>query len=289
MTETIRFTKKDSGREIELGYFDGHIEVVGPVKDLTLKHGRITGELRLRPKKKELFDDNLHPNHVKLLREEAPARCNAVDILFLGQRPGHQLYVGPGCTEFHGFGLGFEGVSEGPSTYFGREGAGHTLSHCLYKARILNRREVIAVDASEDCSICDTDLLRCKNGGIYAYRNSGEDGVVRYTKPKRLILRRNRLDLSGMNLIRFGFGPIIPEIPYGIILGSRGGRFKDRNGNRRYADLDKGKAKKGSAIDNRDFVQYASVSDNLFKGDPFMRWVLDSGRKNGVVNSREWT
>ncbi|MDD2461433.1 MAG: right-handed parallel beta-helix repeat-containing protein, partial [Kiritimatiellae bacterium] len=95
------------------------------------------------------------------------------------------------------------------------------------------------------------------------YRNCGEGGTVRHQTPNGNILADNRFMTRGLALRT-----------YGIWLGSR-------NGRRAYCGCDAGYPF-GSSLDNRDFADDNTVTNNMFM-PMTSRALRDDGSHNRIV------
>jgi parallel beta-helix repeat protein len=256
------------------------ILVTGPVENIIIRNGTIKGEIRLRPANASSLRDkyNRTPEWTDRVRKASPRNIKIRNVIFETGGSTHQLYVGMGSMRVSVESCKFRGVSTGPSLYLSPEGGEHEIRDCTFEAVLGVLREVISIDGSAYNLITNNRFLRCKNGGIYIYRNCGEDGTIRHQEPRFNLIKNNFFDLSGMNIVRPGLGPLIPEIPHGVIIGSR-------QGNRRYCNLDAG-FPYGSSIDDRDFARNNSVINNTFAGEWFSRHVLDNDKNNTIHGNR---
>ena len=121
-------------------------------------------------------------------------------------------------------------------------------------------REVIAVDGSADNRIENNRIERMPLGGIYLYRNCGEGGTVRHQTPHGNVIGGNWFDTRALGWRSFG-----------VWLGSRNGRSGYRNDDAGYPF--------GSSVDNRDFADGNTVTNNTFV-PASSRAVRDDGANN---------
>jgi parallel beta-helix repeat protein len=268
----------NSNTIIDLGgkTLNDSILIRGPLRDIVIRNGTIKGEIRLRPF--DLGDSHTRPRHTERAREAAPSGVTIRNITFDTDGSTHQLYLGPGATGSRVLNCNFIGKSLGPSVYLSPEGGHHTIRNCEFAAETGARREVLSVDGSEDNLIAENNFQRCTWGGIYVYRNCGEDGRVRHQKPQNNTISDNRFNLSGMQIIRIsnqsGHQGSFFFVPHGIILGSR-------QGDSSYCDLDN-MYDIGSGKSDLDYARNNTVVDNKFKGDWFRRHILDNDKNNIV-------
>ena len=273
---------RDSGTVVDLRgkALKDNILIEGPVKDVVIKNGTVKGEIRFRARDyRQVVEEHNKTKHwTREVRKVAPQGAVLRDLTIEPKGKTHALYCGPGATGVKVVDCDFSGESRGPLVYLSMEGAYHTVLRCEFRGRTGARREVIAIDGCAESVIKDCRFLRCTQGGVYIYRNSGENGTIRHQEPRFNLIKDNRFDLSGMWLRS---SLLDSEVPYGVIIGSRQG---DRT---RHNDLDAGYPW-GSSKNNRDFARQNTVIGNRFKGDWFKRWVHDNDRNNTVVNNKAW-
>lgn len=267
----------ENGTTIDLGgkVLREDIILRGPVSDITIRNGIVKGEIRLRPSK---IKGNTKPGYTKRARKAAPSGITIRGITFDTDGSTHQLYMGPGSNNCRVLNCRFIGRSKGPCLYLSPEGGSNFISGNIFNAKTGKRREVLAIDGSADNIIEKNEFLVCHYGGIYVYRNCGENGTVRHQKPRRNVIRENKFDLSGMVLARLSNGSghqaSFTYKPYGIIIGSR-------QGDCAYCHLDN-MHDIGSGKSDLDFARGNTVIDNKFSGDWFNRHVKDNDKNNLV-------
>jgi hypothetical protein len=257
------------------GVLDENIEIRGPVRDVVIRNGTIKGEVRLRPNR---VGGNSTPGHTERIREAAPTNITVRNIVFDTDGSTHQVYYGPGATESKIINCTFRGKSAGPSIYLSPEGGNHIIRGCTFSAETGERREVLSVDGSEGNLIAGNNFRRCTWGGIFVYRNCGENGNVRHQKPQNNTISGNTFNLSGMHLLRFsdrsGHQGSFIFVPYGIILGSR-------QGGSSYCELDN-MYDVGSGKSDLDYARNNTLQGNKFSGDWFRRHIFDNDKNNSI-------
>jgi hypothetical protein len=273
---------RDSGTVVDLKgrTLKDNILVQGPVKDVVIQNGTLRGEIRFRASdyKKVLEEYNKTKHWTREVRKVAPQGAVLRDLVIEPSGDTHSLYCGPGTTGVRVVACEFKGESKGPLIYLSMEGAYHEVLRCEFRGKTGMRREIIAIDGCAESVIRGCKFLRCTQGGIYIYRNSGENGTIRHQEPRFNLIKDNRFDLRGMWL-RSSF--LDSEVPHGVIVGSRQGSRTRHN------DLDAGYPW-GSSKDDRDFARQNTVIGNRFKGDWFKRWVCDNDKNNTVVDNKAW-
>ncbi|WP_309629750.1 right-handed parallel beta-helix repeat-containing protein [Brevundimonas sp.] len=185
--------------------------------------------------------------HTAAAQAAAPSGLTLDNVTFVatGSIP---LYVGPGVTGVRMTGGGFRGRSVSTAIYLDAESAGAVIRNVAFDIR--TGREQIAVDGSARNRIEGNRFHLNGRGGVFLYRNCGEDGVVRHQTPSDNVITGNRFEGAAW------------LTPRPVVIGSREGR-------RRYCGDDAGYPF-GSSADNRDRATGNIVSDNTtgFRGLP---------------------
>ncbi len=150
------------------------------------------------------------------------------------------LYIGPGVTGVTVTGGRFVGRSVSAAVYLDAESAGAIIEGVEFD--IMTAREQIAVDGSARNRIVGNRFRRSGRGGVFLYRNCGEDGVVRHQAPTDNQIADNRFEAASW--LR----------PRPVVVGSREGR-------RRYCADDASFAF-GSSLDDGDNAARNVVQDN---------------------------
>lgn len=184
------------------------------------------------------------PDHTERLQAAAPTdvRLQNVTITGTGSIP---LYIGPGVTGLRLTQSRLNGRSASTAIYLDAESGGNTLSDNTIAVR--TGREVIAVDGSAGNLITGNriDLNAgglMNRGGVFLYRNCGEDGVIRHQTPSH-----NRI--TGNTFVASWLGPART-----VVVGAR-------EGNRRYCGDDAGYPF-GSSADDGDNAADNIIRDN---------------------------
>ncbi|WP_292070020.1 right-handed parallel beta-helix repeat-containing protein [Brevundimonas sp. UBA7534] len=179
------------------------------------------------------------PDHTRAAQAAAPTQVRVERVRFeaTGTIP---LYVGPGVTRTTVTGSTFAGRSTSTAIYLDAESAGAEIRDNEFDIR--TGREQIAVDGSGANRIVDNRFALHGQGGIFLYRNCGEDGVIRHQTPSYNQITDNVF--SGAAWLR----------PRTVVVGAREGR-------RRYCGDDAGWPY-GSSADDGDGARGNRVSGN---------------------------
>lgn len=185
-------------------------------------------------------------DHTPRLQEAAPAGLTLEKVTFVatGSIP---LYVGPGVIGLSMNGGRFSGRSVSTAIYLDAESQGAVIENVAFD--IATGREQIAVDGSARNRIVGNHFRLAGRGGVFLYRNCGEDGVIRHQTPSDNRIADNRFE--GAAWFR----------PQAVVVGSREGR-------RRYCGDDAGWPF-GSSLDDRDHATGNQVANNTVR----YRWL----------------
>lgn len=192
----------------------------------------------------ELRQSSYRAGHTGRLQAAAPTTVRLEDVTLTGTG-SIPLYVGPGVTGLSLTGSRLDGRSVSTAIYLDAESGLNVLSDNTIAVR--TEREAIAIDGSAGNVITGNTIAlnagRLTNrGGVFLYRNCGEDGIVRHQTPSN-----NRI--TGNSFRASWFGPA-----RAVVVGSR-------EGNRRYCDADAGHPF-GSSVDDGDGASGNVVEDN---------------------------
>jgi len=179
------------------------------------------------------------PTHTATTQAAAPTRVRLTDLT-LNATGSIPLYVGPGVTDLVFENSRVTGRSVSTAVYLDAESAGAVIRGVAFDIR--TGREQIAVDGSARNRIEQNSFALGGRGGIFLYRNCGEDGVIRHQTPSANVITGNRF--TGARWLW----------PNTVVVGSREGR-------RRYCGADAGWPF-GSSRDNRDRAERNIVTDN---------------------------
>ncbi|MEQ7156497.1 right-handed parallel beta-helix repeat-containing protein [Brevundimonas aurifodinae] len=187
----------------------------------------------------ELRASSRAPGHTGRAQAAAPTDILFHRITFIatGSIP---LYIGPGVTGVRVDEGRFTGRSVSTAIYLDAESAGTVVQGVDFD--IATAREQIAVDGSARNRLVDNRFRRSDRGGVFLYRNCGEDGVIRHRAPTDNTITGNRFE--GVSWLW----------PRAVVLGSR-------EGGRRYCGDDAGWPF-GSSADDGD-----NAARNVVRGN----------------------
>jgi len=179
-------------------------------------------------------------DYVTTLRNKSPSHIVIEDSKIIGSGTV-PLYVGPGVTFVTIKNVTISGYSRSTMVYLGAESSRITIENSLIDATKADR-EAIAIDSSDHNVIKGNTIFMGEHGGIFTYRNCGENKTIRHTTPSYSHIIENEFKGGGT----------------AIFLGSR-------NGNRCYCDLDDG-FPFGSSASDLDHSRFNLVKDNNLNG-----------------------
>lgn len=212
-------------------------------RDVRITRCTIHGNLRVwgfgRDDIEGLRASSRTPGHTAAAQAAAPTGVTLDNVTFVatGSIP---LYIGPGVTDVRMTDGGFRGQSVSTAVYLDAESAGAVIRNVAFNIR--TGREQIAVDGSARNRIEGNRFQLNGRGGIFLYRNCGEDGVVRHQTSSNNVITGNRFEGAAW------------LTPRPVVIGSREGR-------RRYCGDDAGYPF-GSSADDRDRATGNVVSGN---------------------------
>ena len=215
--------------------------------DVTLSDCVIHGNIRVRGMGAGGDVDLLRassrmPGHTTAAQKAAPTRIRLTDLTLIGTG-SIPLYVGPGVTDMTFEDSRVSGRSVSTAVYLDAESAGNTIRNVSFQIR--TGREQIAVDGSARNRIEDNTFALGGRGGVFLYRNCGEDGVIRHQTPSDNVITGNTF--TGVRWLW----------PNAVVVGSREGR-------RRYCAADTGWSL-GSSADDGDHADRNRVTDNVIR------------------------
>lgn len=180
--------------------------------------------------------------HTAEAQAAAPSRIGFDNVTFAatGSIP---LYVGPGVTRLGVRGGQFIGRSASTAIYLDAESAETSITNVAFSIR--TAREQIAIDGSARNRIEGNSFALGGRGGVFLYRNCGEDGVIRHQTPSDNVITGNIF--TGVRWLW----------PNAVVVGSREGR-------RRYCGADTGWSF-GSSADDGDHAERNVVADNVIR------------------------
>lgn len=188
---------------------------------------------------RDLLASSRTAGHTRAAQAAAPLNVTLERVRFeaTGTIP---LYVGPGVTGTRLTGSRFTGRSTSTAIYLDAESRGAEIRGNVFNIR--TGREQIAVDGSAANRIIGNQFALGGRGGVFLYRNCGEDGVIRHQTPSYNQITDNVF--TGASWLR----------PRTVVVGSREGR-------RPYCAADAGYPF-GSSVDDGDGATGNRVADN---------------------------
>ena len=191
--------------------------------DVTVRNCTVVGNVRIwgmgaGGSMRDLLASSRTAGHTQAAQSAAPIRVTLDRVRFEGAGT-IPLYVGPGVTRTTVTRSTFLGRSTSTAVYLDAESAGALIQDNDFDIR--TEREQIAVDGSGANRIVGNRLALGGKGGVFLYRNCGEDGVIRHQTPSYNQITDNVF--TGAGWLR----------PRAVVIGSR-------EGGRRYCGDDRG-------------------------------------------------
>ena len=222
--------------------------------------------VRINNRKIEV-EGNFFKESSRSLNHEIRARNNAptnivLDHVTISGVNRNPVYFAPGVTNCKLVNSEINGKSEKVGIYLDAESAYNTIENNLIhvsteedgfwaKTFGYNRGwPQVAIDGSSWNKIIGNEFGELRNGGIYLYRNCGEGGVIRHTRPEHNEINNNTFLYKHYT----GLNPA-------IYLNSRDYGWKERDFG--HCGADEGKPF-GSSISNKDHAQYNIIKQNKF-------------------------
>ncbi len=153
--------------------------------DVTIRNCLIHGNVRIwgmgaGGSMGDLLASSRTPGHTVAAQAAAPSHVTLDNVAFAatGSIP---LYVGPGVTATRVARGRFLGRSESVAVYLDAESRNARIEGVAFD--IATAREQIAVDGSAANAIVGNRFALRGRGGVFLYRNCGEDGVIRHQTP----------------------------------------------------------------------------------------------------------
>ena len=226
-------------------------------ENITLRNCKIIGSVAVWGMEKWgddglLWSSSRLPGHTTRVRNAAPRNIVFDRVVITGVGIRVPLYLHAGVSDFQLLNSEINGSSgEDVNIYLDAESYHNTFRNNTISADT-SKREVMAVDGSSYNIIVNNYFGYLDHGGIYLYRNCGEDGIIRHATP------------SGNQIINNVF-------PYNKYDGDKPAIFvASRNGNRGYCDEDEGYPY-GSSVSDYDYAKFNVVMQNQI----YKRWVSD--------------
>jgi len=212
--------------------------------DIAIRHCTVHGAVRIwgmgaGGRIEDLRASSRTPGHTAAAQAAAPSHVVFEDVTFAatGSIP---LYVGPGVTHTAVSDSRFTGRSDATAIYLDAESRDAEIRSVAFD--IQTGREVIAIDGSASNLLMANRFALGGRGGVFLYRNCGEDGVIRHQTPSDNVVVDNTF--SGARLLN----------PRLVVVGAREGR-------RSYCGADRGWPF-GSSIDDGDHAERNVVYRN---------------------------
>lgn len=139
-----------------------------------------------------------HSDHTEFTQAAAPKHTTFENLVILAPN-GISLYVGPGAMWTKLVNSRLEGKTGGTAIYLDAESGRSMIKDNIFDVSTKSR-ELIAIDGSTRNKIIGNTFYDPINGGIFAYRNCGEGGVIRHQTPNFNVISYNSFVYSGRNI-----------------------------------------------------------------------------------------
>jgi len=202
-------------------------------------------------------------DHTKFAQAAAPKRTTFDNLTILAPG-GIPLYVGPGATGTRLLNSHLTGQSTGTAIYLDAESGRSQIRGNIFDLTTKSR-ELIAIDGSTRNQIVGNTFNNPVNGGIFAYRNCGEGGVIRHQTPNFNVISENRFVYNS--------GAIKKPAVW----------LNSRNGKQRYCFIDP-RYNFGSSKNSRDFARKNVVSMNEIVGGD-LRLIQNNDASNEIYGN----
>jgi hypothetical protein len=219
-------------------------------QDVVVKNCVIKGFMRVYGLDENANGPNMkassrHPDHTEFAQAAAPKRTTFENLTIIAPN-GISLYVGPGSMWTKLVNSRLEGRSGGTAIYLDAESGRSTIKDNIFDVSTKSR-ELIAIDGSTRNKILGNTFYDPVNGGIFAYRNCGEGGVIRHQTPNFNIISDNSFVYSSRDIKK-------PAV-----------WLNSRNGKQRYCFIDP-RYNFGSSKNSMDLAKKNVVSMNRIVG-----------------------
>jgi len=238
----------------------------GRPENITVRNCKITGDVKLNVPSFTFCPDggacrDRRPDFEAWVRARAPRRITFDNVTISGSG-GDRFYVGWGVTETKLINSVLEGEASGVPIYLAPHSSrtlikNNRIRTNTWKSGVARGRETIAIDGADHNQIVGNWFGDLNRGGIYLYRNCGENGGIRHTTPSYNHIINNVFYYNNYD----GSNPA-------VYLGSRNGNppgfeidlpVVGTVGS--YCDEDAGYPY-GSSADDRDFATHNVVMQN---------------------------
>jgi len=212
------------------------------ITDVTVKNCNVVGSIYVRTelKKVNIRESSHRAGHTLRMQNVAPKRItfDHITVTALERSP---LYFGVGVTDSKLIDSELKGNAKSVAIYLDAESARNLIKGNYIHT--VNPREQLAIDASSYNMIIDNWFSAINTGGIYLYRNCGEDAIVRHNTPSNNTIVNNVFYYDKYD----GGNPA-------VFLGSR-------NGGQGFCDNDES-FPFGSGSSDLDYARYNTVMQN---------------------------
>ena len=223
---------------------DGAVPAWSRPSDIAIRRCTVNGAIRIwgmgsDGRVDDLRNSSRTTGHTAAAQRAGPSHIAMTGLSFAatGSIP---LYVGPGVTGVTVSGGRFTGRSDSTAIYLDAESAETVIRDVDFN--LATPREKIAVDGSARNIIVGNRFALGGQGGVFLYRNCGEDGVIRHQTPSDNVITDNVF--TGASRLR----------PRTVVVGAR-------EGGRRYCAADRGWPF-GSSLDDGDHATGNTVARN---------------------------
>ncbi|MBX2835880.1 MAG: right-handed parallel beta-helix repeat-containing protein, partial [Gammaproteobacteria bacterium] len=238
-------------------------------RNIVFRNAKIEGSLRVYGLGKNgeaarVKASSYNESHVEYVRKNAPSdiTLESLDIKGYGRTP---VYFSPGVTEVTLRQSRIHGESIRVGIYLDAESGRNSITNNIISVTTQDGSMFgfydrgwpqIAIDGSQSNVIEGNQFYRLQQGGIYVYRNCGEGGTVRHSKPSnnRLVDNEFHYTLSSSN-------PAVANPA--IYIGSRDyGLWEKRLPGSHCNDDEQPGVKIGSAVSNADHATDTEIRGN---------------------------
>jgi hypothetical protein len=207
---------------------------------------------------------SLRADHVDNVRANAPTNVVFDDVVLTGVNRS-PLYFAPGVTYSKLVNSEVDGHSNRAAVYLDAESFGNVITNNTFRVHTADGSHdlalglydrgwpVLALDGSSHNQVQNNRFLDMANAGVYLYRNCGEGGTIRHSKPQYNTIVNNVFSYAGY--------VDDPAIMIGsrdydsLVEGSPPGHCDDDE----YDD-----SPYGSGLSNTDFARHNVVAQNQF-------------------------
>ncbi len=171
------------------------ISIYEPPENITIKNGNIIGSVRIWGMSKNANGEQFKlssrtSDHTERTRSNAPKNIvfDNLTITGTGRNP---VYFAAGVSHSKLINSRVHGKSDAVAIYLDAESSKNTIKNNVIDVSTKNKpleywdRPLIAIDGSSGNKIINNQFSNLSHGGIYLYRNCGENSVIRHATPER--------------------------------------------------------------------------------------------------------